>query len=693
MRTGSRRRTAVVVALCSVIAGTMVAVGSAATTPSAEAADDTSRYLPITPIRVLDSRNSAPPGQPAFGDRAQFNFSPITSAVAAAAGVDASQVTAVIMNVTTVDPVDVGFVTIWPRGEEKPFTSIVNPNSPGHIVANLATIPLGTGNQISVYTERATNLIFDVQGVFVAANSARAGRFIALDAPIRALDTRPNKLTAGQTITVDLTGAIPATASAAVLNLTATETVAGGFYTMWPFGEDRPNTSNLNVPGPNFNIANHAYTKVTGGKVHVFSEVGGAVIVDVLGYITGGSAPQSDAGLFVPVTPTRVLDTRDLRDSGTFFAPVFAGRLIEVPLAGRAGIPSSGASAVVMNVTAAETLAPGYVSVEPSGVVIVGDRATSTLNIPAASTAVPNQSSMRLVDGAIQIFTSGGTGLIVDVGGYFTSGPIPPPPPKPPVDTLVRPPTTLFNSFSPFSGAHAFLFDGGEQPGRWNPCVALRYRVNSDRATPNQIQAMNRAIAHVEQATGIDFVYVGPTSGHLDLTRQVSTQEEFQELVNSYPPDAEAVLGFSAGTETPGLEGSDTIGVGGALSTFDDGVVQLQLGFAYVDIAELDTLASVQATWAHEIGHMIGLNHVNDQKQLMFPFETSNRFFGPGDLEGFWKLGRAQGCMDGPPIRSGQRQSRPTATASTTSTTTTTTRTTPDRSWSDDAVWSREMSN
>jgi hypothetical protein len=81
------------------------------------------------------------------------------------------------------------------------------------------------------------------------------------------------------------------------------------------------------------------------------------VVVDVVGYFATGAA-------FVPVTPARVGDTRD-GTGGLALTPLLPGQVLAVPVAGRAGVPAAGTNAVALNVTAANTTAPGYLTVYP----------------------------------------------------------------------------------------------------------------------------------------------------------------------------------------------------------------------------------------------------------------------------------------------------------------------------------------
>ena len=54
-----------------------------------------------------------------------------------------------------------------------------------------------------------------------------------------------------------------------------------------------------------------AIVPVSAAGLSLFASGGGHVVVDVTGYFTGPSAPPSSAGLFIPLDPTRLYDSRD----------------------------------------------------------------------------------------------------------------------------------------------------------------------------------------------------------------------------------------------------------------------------------------------------------------------------------------------------------------------------------------------
>ncbi len=627
--------------------GAVLAAGpQRADTVAGNAVGVSTRYVPINPIRVLDTRSD--PAQRRLEAGRSMSIAPVSPTVADATGVTPATVEAVVVNLTMVDAEGAGYASVWPAGSAMPTVSSVNTDVAGQTVANLVTVPLGVDGYLSVFSSTGADFVVDVQGVYQAAATSSSGRFVPLT-PRRAADTRSSSPLAPNTsITVDVAAVgVPVDASAAILNVTATRTRDAGYLTVWPADTAMPLASNLNVPRAGYSIANQVIALVTGGRVNVYSFAGTDVIVDVTGYMTGSAAPSAVEGLFVPIAPARLLDTRTPGPSSSG-EPVSSGGSLTLPISGRGGVPGSGVQTVALNVTATRTLAPGYVTTWPANTPMPD---TSSLNFVAAGRTVPNHVIAPIKAGAVSFYSDGGTDLLVDVTGYWldASGAIPGTGGTVvTVNTVVAPSTTAPPVGPPAAGpcpasgppvpCYGFLYQGAPKSiaspyGRWNPCAPIRFLANVDRADQSMVDQMNAAIAQVEQATGLDFVYIGPTSGGLDL---------------AVPVGADAVIGFSDQTATPNLAGG-VIGIGGG--NYNPSTGRVTSGFAFADVDGIQSTAKLQATFMHEIAHMVGLDHVADPAQLMYASVTANSTYAPGDLRGLWYLGASQGCLaaDQPP--------------------------------------------
>src|SRR5712691_4295617 len=184
--------------------------------------------------------------------------------------------------------------------------------------------------------------------------------------PQRILDTRTNSGTLGPGGSVNLSiGGIfvPANATSVVLNVTAVDESTAGYFTLFPTGGTAPLASNLNwVAGET--VANLVSVGLSsGGDVTIFNSLGSAdAVVDLQGYFAAPSG-GSTAGQFTPVAPARITDTRAGSGQPNAGSTLAAGTTLPVQVTGLGGIPSTGVSAVVLNVTAVNQPSSGYFTV------------------------------------------------------------------------------------------------------------------------------------------------------------------------------------------------------------------------------------------------------------------------------------------------------------------------------------------
>jgi LPXTG-site transpeptidase (sortase) family protein len=380
---------------------------SVAATPTGASA-----FRGVSPLRVLDTRPT-----PVKAD----SYSPVS--IAGLAGVPDSA-TAVVLNVTAIDAEGEGYVTVFPWGEALPNTSNVNIKRFGQMVPNLVTVRLGVEGKVGLYSSISANLLVDVFGYYSASGATAAGRFIA-QTPQRLLDTR-GQATAGENgiVRLAMPAGIPANTEGLVLNVTAVNsrlrTNGYGYWTAYPAGEDRGTTSNINISAPGQTIANQVIVKPSSLGVDFYSYAGGDLLVDLMGYYTGAGAAVSVDGLFVPVSPTRLLDTRSTPNPLGENVALHHDWTVEVGTAGQAGIPGSGASAVALNVTMTRAQGEGFVTVYPAGRVRPD---SSNLNADLAGTTAPNHVQLATGTRGVSFYSYGGTDLIVDVFGWFIGSP------------------------------------------------------------------------------------------------------------------------------------------------------------------------------------------------------------------------------------------------------------------------------
>jgi uncharacterized protein (DUF1501 family) len=241
------------------------------------------RFVPLVPDRVLDTRsgNGAPARRLGAGGV-------IDLVVAGRGGVPASGADSVVLNVAAVDPSAGGYVSVWPSGHARPLVSNLNYDA-GRNVPNLVVCKLGAGGAVSLYASGGDlDLIADVVGCFTASGAGH----VAVT-PTRLLDTRTGQgarqgvVGGGSDIELQVAGVggVAPDATAVILNVTATDTTAGTFVTVFPNGVSRPNASSLNVAAGD-TMANLVIAKVGANRsVRLYNHTGAVnLVADVTGY-------------------------------------------------------------------------------------------------------------------------------------------------------------------------------------------------------------------------------------------------------------------------------------------------------------------------------------------------------------------------------------------------------------------------
>jgi hypothetical protein len=375
-----------------------------------------SKFVPVLPDRILDTRTGlgAPMGKVSTNGQIDLK-------VTGVGGVPPSDVSAIVLNVTATQPDAPGYVSAFPTGGRPPLVSNLNIEWANQTAPNLVTVRVGAGGSITLFSLSATHLIVDVAGYYTPVESSSDGRFVSALPPTRLLDTREGlgaqlaKVPAGGQIDLQILGVepIPATGVAAVvLNLTATEATNAGFITVWPTGSARPTVSNLNIEA-NETRPNLVVVPVgLNGKVSIYSLGGAHLVADVFGWFTDESAVTSSGGLFVPLNPTRILDTRDRASN-----PLTAGTVLSMRVAGTTLVPPNAAAAVVVNMTVTESGGPGFLTVTPSA---IGTQSVSNLNYMRPSQTIANASIVPVNVDSLDIFTLAATHVVADIAGWYT---------------------------------------------------------------------------------------------------------------------------------------------------------------------------------------------------------------------------------------------------------------------------------
>ena len=376
-------------------------------------------FVPVSPVRVLDTRSGVGTG----GLKAKVGQNVIALDVSGITGNPSVQPTAVVLNVTVVAPTKNTYVEVYPNGDAAPGTS--NLNVPGGgLVANQVTVQVGVDGMVDFYNaDGQTDIVADLAGYYTLDEAA--SNYVP-DGPHRILDTRhgiggiTGPIGADKSVSLQVTGVqgVPATGvTAVVLNVTAIDPSRTTYLTVYPDGTSVPVASSLNVGGGGTQPNLVTVQVGAGGKVDFFNDLGDVqVAADLAGYYTDTSAQTG--GVFQSAGPTRIMDTRV--GTGGITGPIGPGKSVSLKVAGLNGVPSSGATAVVLNVTAISPTSTSYLTVYPNG---ESTPATSNLNFTAGQT-IPNLVIVPIgANGDVNFFNDlGDVQVAVDLFGYFDAG-------------------------------------------------------------------------------------------------------------------------------------------------------------------------------------------------------------------------------------------------------------------------------
>lgn len=253
-------------------------------------------FVALVPSRITDTRPGS--GQANAGATLGPGSS-LDVQVTGAGGVPSTGVGAVVLNATVTDTTTAGFLTVWPTGAARPLASNLN-WAARWTRANRVIVPVGTGGKVSFFSGAGVaDLVVDVSGYFTDA-TASGSAFYALRSETlfnhpRILDTRDGtgghlgRLTP-DTVTVLAVGGqggfpLAGTPTAAVINVTVTDTSSAGALVAWPDGSSLPGASDLNwLRGqtvPNLVVV----ALPPSGNIDILVYGGGAdVIVDALAW-------------------------------------------------------------------------------------------------------------------------------------------------------------------------------------------------------------------------------------------------------------------------------------------------------------------------------------------------------------------------------------------------------------------------
>ena len=256
----------------------------------APSSGSTLAFYPLTPCRVADTRNSGYPpglGTPHLSANVARDF-PVLSSNCQIPNTAA----AYSFNFTAIaypsQGHPMGYLEVWPTGQEPahPVSTLNNPT--GTNVANAAIVPAGTGGDITTYASNDTDLAIDINGYFALSGSNPLSLYPT--APCRVIDTR--NIGSGQPFmgvlnppvdVVESACAVPSVAEGYVFNATVVPPGSMPYLTLWPDGEGQPTVSTLNAADGSV-TSNMAIVPNLDGKIDAYAQGLTQLILDISSY-------------------------------------------------------------------------------------------------------------------------------------------------------------------------------------------------------------------------------------------------------------------------------------------------------------------------------------------------------------------------------------------------------------------------
>ena len=354
-----------------------VRVGGDAALPGPTA--PASRFLPLDPVRVLDTRLD-PPGRRPDGSEFSVDFGDRLP----------SGTTAVSISVTAAGPGADGYLSAGPCG--RPNSGSTVNFTRGMSRGAMTVTPLGSDGRVCIFNSGETDVIVDLQGAFV--RSTAPSGFTPLDANTRLVDTRATGRSAVLVVST------PPGATAVAVNLTVANAAQPGWLRAAPC-DAVTGVSNVNY-GPVEAVAGSAFVATSEqDTICVETSTSADVIVDLTGTFGAGGLS------FVPVPPTRMLDTRNAIGG---WSPIHgAEQTLDVR------VTPDAAKAVTGTLTMVGPLTAGYLVGHACG----PTPSTSSVNAGAGQ-ALANSLTTGVSDsGRLCVYSHPATHSLFDVTGWW----------------------------------------------------------------------------------------------------------------------------------------------------------------------------------------------------------------------------------------------------------------------------------
>jgi hypothetical protein len=187
-------------------------------------------------------------------------------------------------------------------------------------------------------------------------------------------------------------------------------------------------------------------------------------------------------------------------------------------------------------------------------------------------------------------------------------------------------------------------------PVRWDPCGTIDLVVATRDLPPGALLDLREAMERIRAASGLTLRVIGTTDERPRADRPPYQPERYGHrwapVLVAWSPPHEG--GMRLRSSDRGVAMPVAVGPAGD-RTYVTGQVVLNAHRGDLRRGFEDRAHSWGATLLHELGHLVGLGHAEDERELMATYPGHGPVeLGPGDLAGLDAVGARHGCRPAP---------------------------------------------